>query len=74
MRTHSKLGYYMSFLWVIRAATLLVFLPREPSSIPLAMFLLCSPYRSHSCISFLLEANGLNKGFLTCAPCLCNPV
>ena len=35
MHTHPKLGYYMSFLWVIRAATLLVFLPREPSCVPL---------------------------------------
>ena len=34
IRTDSKLGYYMSFLWVIRAVNLLVILPREPTSLP----------------------------------------
>lgn len=32
--TNFKLGYYMSFLWLIRATSLLVILPREPTSVP----------------------------------------
>ncbi|KAF8271276.1 major facilitator superfamily domain-containing protein [Lactarius quietus] len=33
-----QLGYYMSFLWVIRAVNLLVLLPRRLTSVPLCRF------------------------------------
>ena len=35
IHSDSKLGYYMSFLWIVRAANLLIILPREPTSVPL---------------------------------------